>query len=107
MDRSKIVVVTDIQKVPAKLAQGFHFLVDQYNPKIDDAVFIFTMLVSHYPSQPNAFVNDILNESWSELDEDTRQALIVRVTDSVLPILREDVTSCPLKTDSTVEIYIP
>lgn len=110
MEYSKVVVITDIQKIPAKLAQGFHFLVDEYNPKIEAAVYIFTLMIpkQEFNASATEIVEEILSHSWTELHNDIRMALISRITTVVLPILQERIIeSCPLKINSTIEVSIP
>lgn len=111
MDKhSKVVVVSDIQNIPAKLARGFHFLIDPDNPKVKDAVFIFTLTTDGLlnASSPYAIAQDELNKSWKELDSYILQPLVTRFTVVVLPVKQEDgEKSCPLKIGSTVEISIP
>ncbi len=109
MEYSKTVIVTDVQEIPAKLAHGFHFLVDEYNPKIRNAVYIFTMKV---PSQDGLSAEEVaenvLSDRWMDLEVDSRRALITRVTNVVLVISKEEMMeSCPLKISSTIEVSIP
>lgn len=109
LETHKIIVVTDVQHIPAKLAQGFHFLVDQYNPKIREAVYVLTLKIpSHLKSsRPVEAAENTLRECWKELKNDLLQPLITRVTNQVLPVMAEngDIT-CPLITPVTTEIYI-
>lgn len=110
MQFSRVVVVSDLQKIPGKLAAGFHFLVDQENPKIRDAVYVFTMTIDKISSvsKPLASVEKILYKSWKDLSGNILHPLVTRVTEAVLHIVQEEeIGVCPLKTGSTLEIKIP
>jgi hypothetical protein len=110
MHFSKVVVVSDIQKIPGNLAAGFHFLVDQENPKVRDAVYIFTMTIDSLSSvkKPLDSVEKILYKSWSDLSANILHPLVTRVTEAVLHIVQEkEIGECILKTRTTHEITIP
>lgn len=107
---NKIIVVTDVQHIPAKLAQGFHFLVDEYNPKVVEAIYVLTLKIpSHLKNKkPVEAAEETLRECWKELNYDTLQPLITRMTVQVLAIAAENSERhCPLKTSVTSEIYLP
>lgn len=109
-EHSKVLVVTDIQKVSPKLARGFHFLVDEHNPKVKDAVYIFTLPTKKLEknSSPFEVAQDELIENWRELDSFELHPLVTRLTIVVVPVKQENETrTCPLKIKSTVEISIP
>ncbi|XP_065214778.1 uncharacterized protein LOC135841640 isoform X1 [Planococcus citri] len=109
IEKHKIMVVTDVQHIPAKLAQGFHFLVDEYNPVIREAVYVLTLKIpSHLKSsKPVEAAENALKESWKELKNDLLLPLITRVTNQVLPVVAENSEiSCPLITSVTTEIFI-
>lgn len=109
---SQIVIVPDIQKIPAKLAQGFHSLVDTYGTMAQrpGAVYIFTLMIPRLNESLTVtqMVENILLETWKELDGDELQPLVTRISNFILPVSKEDeAQSCPLKIDSTVDVKIP
>lgn len=109
---SQIVIVPDVQKIPAKLAQGFHSLVDTYGTmaKRPGAVYIFTLMIPRLDKSLTVtqMVEDILLETWKELDGDELQPLVTRISNFILPVSKEDGAQfCPLKIDSTFDVKIP
>lgn len=111
-EHSQIVVIPDVQKIPAKLAKGFHSLVDTYGTmaKRKGAVYIFTLMIPRLDgsSTVTSVVEDILLQTWKELDEDELQPLVTRISHFILRVTKEDGSQfCPLKIDSTVDVKIP
>ena len=114
-EHSQIVVVPDVHKIPAKLAQGFHWLVDTYETmaKKDGAVYIFSLMISRIDdisdiSAITREVENILLQNWKELNRDERQALVTRISNFIIPVTKEDgIQFCPLKISSTIDVHIP
>lgn len=108
VEKNKIIVVTDVQYIPAKLARGFHFLVDKYNPKVEEAIYVLTLKIPSYlkNEKPVVAAEETLRECWKELSDDTLLPLVTRMTVQVLPInAEENQRNCPLKTSVTNEIF--
>ncbi|XP_063700586.1 uncharacterized protein LOC134830903 [Culicoides brevitarsis] len=90
LEIQRIMIVKDIQEIPAPVSRAFHFFCDTTSPIVKKSVYFFTMQMSEMeiPSNKNALyetVENRLRELWkSGVDKDKIQPLIARVTDNVL-----------------------
>jgi hypothetical protein len=90
LQKSSVMVVYDLDDVPAITAQAFHTICDTYNPLVEKAIILMTLKVSQ--SQINATENaneiaeTMLKQGWTDLADDKLGPLIARVTDQVFVI---------------------
>lgn len=86
-----ILVVHDLDQVPANAAQAFFPICDSYEPLVERAVIFFTMDISRQPEQvvisarsATAIAERILKDLWKpDLPEDALDPLLVRLTENV------------------------
>lgn len=100
VEEQRTMIVKDLHKVSAVVAQAFHCFCDTVTPLVDKAVFLFTMKVSgvsHAQDNPTSVAEKELRKLWNgQIDGDQLMPLIVRITDSVLVIMPEKHhMSCP------------
>ncbi|XP_023712227.1 uncharacterized protein LOC111867008 isoform X2 [Cryptotermes secundus] len=100
VEERRTMIVKDLHKVSANVAQSFYCFCDTVTPLVDKAVFLFTMKASgviHAQDNPTSLAVKELRKLWNgQIDRDQLMPLIVRITDSVLVIMPEKHhMSCP------------
>lgn len=92
LEQRGILVVQDLDLVPAKAARAFFAICDSYEPLIERAAIFFTIDLSRHPealtaaedSSPTKVAETLLQKLWRDgLREDTLMPLLVRLTESV------------------------
>ncbi|KAJ8913607.1 hypothetical protein NQ315_013429 [Exocentrus adspersus] len=86
LEKNGVMIIKNLEKVPGVSAQAFHSLCDEFNPVVNEALFIFTMKVDEYHENELKFVEEYLHSRWSDIKEDTFYALFTRIANIVLPI---------------------
>lgn len=95
LEREGIMYVSDVQKIPSKAAQAFHTICDTVTPLVERSVIIFTMYVEQYsgsmtPQEIHHLVETQLETNWVDINHDTLNALIGRITDQVFLLHSEN-----------------
>lgn len=85
LEDTGIMYVADIHKVPGQAAQAFHTICDTVTPFVERSVIFFTMYVNQYDHQMSdhrirSLVEEKLEHNWDDINHDTLNALIGRVT---------------------------
>ncbi|XP_069700545.1 uncharacterized protein TORIP isoform X2 [Periplaneta americana] len=99
VEERRTMVVKNLHKVPAVVAQSFHSFCDTVTPLVDRAVYLFTMKTREdYQSvnNPTELAEKELTRLWKKhLSEDILAPLVVRITDTVMFVMPEsNLTSC-------------
>ncbi|KAL1501842.1 hypothetical protein ABEB36_007092 [Hypothenemus hampei] len=88
LSNSGILIVENLEKVPGKSAQAFHYLCDEYNPSVPKALIILTMKVDQLPKMEfgrEKFVRDILRGLWNDIGLDDKfDPLMSRISGNIL-----------------------
>lgn len=81
-------VVTNLQEVPPKVAQMFHFVCDSYAPLVEKYVTFFTLRVQKLPSlkDQQKTASETMKNLWSSLDDNELNPLITRMTTNIIQI---------------------
>lgn len=95
LEREGIMYVSDVQKMPSKAAQAFHTICDTVTPLVERSVIFFTMYVDQYsgsmsPQEIHRVVETQLENNWIDINHDTLNALIGRITDQVFLLHSEN-----------------
>lgn len=95
LEREGIMYVSDVQKMPSKAAQAFHTICDTITPLVERSVIFFTMYVDQYsgnmsPQEIHRLVETQLENNWIDINHDTLNALIGRITDQVFLLHSEN-----------------
>ncbi|XP_055325364.1 uncharacterized protein LOC129579352 [Sitodiplosis mosellana] len=95
LEREGIMYVSDVQKVPSKAAQAFHTICDTVTPLVERSVIFFTMYMDQYignmsPQEVHHLVETQLENNWMDINHDTLNALIGRITDQVFLLHSEN-----------------
>lgn len=95
LEREGIMYVSDVQKIPSKAAQAFHTICDTVTPLVERSVIFFTMYVDQYrgnmsPQEVHHLVETQLENNWIDINHDTLNALIGRITDQVFLLRSEN-----------------
>lgn len=86
LEEKHIMVIRNMDKIHASVAQAFHSICDEFSPLVKRSLIIFTIQVDKYTGKPLEQVVNILNNKWSSIDSDKLEPLITRVSSIVLPI---------------------
>ncbi|KAL1395762.1 hypothetical protein pipiens_011006 [Culex pipiens pipiens] len=93
LEERGIMVVQDLDQVPAKAARALFTICDSYGPLVERAVIFFTIDISRRaeedPDQsPTAIAEKLLQDQWRNgLKGDTLVPLLVRLTENVFKII--------------------
>ncbi|EDS25907.1 conserved hypothetical protein [Culex quinquefasciatus] len=93
LEERGIMVVQDLDQVPAKAARALFTICDSYGPLVERAVIFFTIDISRRaeedPDQsPTAIAEKLLQDQWRNgLKVDTLVPLLVRLTENVFKII--------------------
>ncbi|XP_067010965.2 uncharacterized protein TORIP isoform X2 [Anabrus simplex] len=96
MERIGVMIVNNLQEIPATIAQTFHTFCDEVNPLVEKAVYFFTLrTTSTSRKSPVEVAEETLTSLWkNHLDRDRMDPLIVRMTSEVVVIKQEEKTPC-------------
>ncbi|XP_037043075.1 uncharacterized protein LOC119079351 [Bradysia coprophila] len=94
LEKSGVMLVHDLNKVPSKVAPAFHVFCDGLNPLVDRSIIFLTMQLtdnSHSSSYANTLhlVENYLRSNWSDMENFILDPLIARVTDQVFVLNKE------------------
>lgn len=83
-----VMVIKNLENVRGTSAQAFHSFCDEFTPLVQKSLFIFTMKVDQLPRTPNKmkFIEEYFKRKWTDIRNDTFNALITRITSMVLEI---------------------
>lgn len=95
LEREGIMYVSDLHEIPGQAAQAFHTICDTITPFVERSIIFFTLYVDQYdekmqPQQLHELVEAKLEHIWSDIDSDTRRALIGRITDQLFLLHSEN-----------------
>lgn len=90
LQESGVMIIENLEKVPSLSAQAFHSFCDEYNPVVNDALFIFTMKVNEFHGNDLKFVERYLRHHWNDIRDDHFYPLFTRIANVVLPIMVEN-----------------
>lgn len=83
----------DLLNISAKAIQAFHTMCDRYNPLVEGAVYIMTIVTEDSGSSqsPIEFVaNQLTNRFINKVPEDKLEPLITRLMDGpIIPVISE------------------
>lgn len=81
-----VLLIADINKIPAEAAPALHFICDTFTPIVDRAI-IFLTLTSSELGKPVEVAESTLRKLWGDkIKPDDLDPLIVRITDEVLRV---------------------
>ncbi|KAM3966786.1 torsin interacting protein isoform 3-T3 [Aphomia sociella] len=98
VDRSGVMLITEIDKVPSSLAMAFHYYCDEYNPVVKKSAIFFTLNLARCSNMSDqlskhAIIEKCLENKWySDISQENMAPLLNRVVNIVI-----DVTSVRLK----------
>lgn len=92
LEERGIMVVQNLDQVPAKAARALFTICDSYGPLVERAVIFFTIDISRrtqdLDQSPTALAEKLLQDQWrSGLRGDTLDPLLVRLTENVFKII--------------------
>lgn len=95
LEREGVMYVSDIEKMPSKAAQAFHTICDTVTPLVERSVIFFTMHVHQSsgnmsPQEIHHLIETQLENNWIDINHDTLNALIGRITDQVFLLHSEN-----------------
>ncbi|CAH4015352.1 uncharacterized protein LOC123706863 isoform X2 [Pieris brassicae] len=92
LDKTGVLLVKNIERVPAKLAMAFHYYCDEFNPLVKKSAIFFTLDVSKCksllgkPSLDHDYIERCLKEIWREVDRDKIAPLLTRVVGVIVDV---------------------
>uniref|UniRef100_A0A336LD71 CSON008516 protein n=1 Tax=Culicoides sonorensis TaxID=179676 RepID=A0A336LD71_CULSO len=92
LENKRVMLVEDVQLIPAAVAPAFHVFCDTSSPVVKKSAIIFTLHADEdqIPKVKNElydYVENRLSELWKDgVHKDKIQPLITRMTDNVLPL---------------------
>uniref|UniRef100_A0A1Y1K189 Uncharacterized protein n=1 Tax=Photinus pyralis TaxID=7054 RepID=A0A1Y1K189_PHOPY len=89
LEERKVMIVKNLNQIPGTNAQAFHSICDEYSPLVPKSLIMFTVEVKKSNKKYKSdyeHVEEILKESWSDLDDDIFYPLFTRITSMVLKV---------------------
>ncbi|XP_047515063.1 uncharacterized protein LOC125056142 [Pieris napi] len=92
LDKTGVLLVKNIERVPAKLAMAFHYYCDEFNPLVKKSAIFFTLDVAKCksliskPSLDHDYIERCLKDIWREVDRDKIAPLLTRVVGVIVDV---------------------
>jgi len=84
LEKSKVMLVQNLEEVPGVVAQVFHSFCDEFNPVVNGAVFLFSLKVDDFKEKDFETAEVELRKRWSDLDDDIFHPLLSRITNMIV-----------------------
>ncbi|KAL4706877.1 hypothetical protein ACJJTC_010111 [Scirpophaga incertulas] len=88
ISKTGVMLINDLEDVPARLAMAFHYFCDEYNPLVPKTAMFFTLNFSKcsYFSEMNSYVSveKCLASKWNTLPKDNIKPLLARVVNVII-----------------------
>lgn len=93
LEKSGVMIIRNLEKIPGTAAQAFHSLCDEYNPVVNKALFLFTIEVPEIPKQASHYTRKYLGNKWTELDETKFAPLFTRISSGFIMSVMQEKTN--------------
>ncbi|XP_022127815.2 uncharacterized protein LOC111002024 isoform X2 [Pieris rapae] len=92
LEKTGVLLVKNIERVPAKLAMAFHYYCDEFNPLVKKSAIFFTLDVAKCKtliskqSLDHDYIERCLKDIWKEVDRDKIAPLLTRVVGVIVDV---------------------
>ncbi|XP_045761681.1 uncharacterized protein LOC123864942 isoform X2 [Maniola jurtina] len=89
--KTGVMLVKDIDNIPAQLAMAFHYYCDEYSPLVRRSAIFFTLNLARCsnnsdPKSTHEYIEKCLAKKWSAVGEDRIGPLLTRVVNIVVDV---------------------
>ncbi|XP_069354126.1 uncharacterized protein [Maniola hyperantus] len=89
--RTGVMLVKDVDNIPAQLAMAFHYYCDEYSPLVRRSAIFFTLNLAKCsnksdPKSTHEYIEKCLAKKWSDVGEDRIGPLLTRVVNIVVDV---------------------
>lgn len=78
-----VMVVKNMETISGQSAMAFQSLCDEYQPFVPRALILFTLKIDQNPKDKSKYVEHILREKWSDLNDDLFFPLLTRLSNFI------------------------
>ncbi|XP_018321899.1 uncharacterized protein LOC108734736 isoform X2 [Agrilus planipennis] len=90
IQQKSVMIIYNLEEVPAELAQAFHVFCDEYNPLVRKSAYFFTMKIKNDEGSTISDIEGILRQKWYSLKDDLFDPLFTRISSMIIVIQPED-----------------
>ncbi|XP_072935041.1 uncharacterized protein [Epargyreus clarus] len=91
VDKTGVMLVKELDRIPSTLAMAFHYYCDEYNPLVKKSAIFFTLNMARCPNvssekYTHEKIEKCLADKWKTMPQDNIRPLLTRVVNVVIDV---------------------